>query len=171
MTVRCSPPGPRRLVQYGQAAMDEKTERFDMRVPEGLLRKLDEWRRKQDDLPSRAEAIRRLVEYALSVPAAQRLPPQSERSPVVTAAPAKTASLWPMPTEVQRAISTARQPITQRSPKAASKASDMAGQQIDKLGDASATNEERQSRKRRLLKGPKEFRDIRVLAEQPKRKK
>jgi hypothetical protein len=161
------------LVHYGQAPMDEKTERFEMRFPEGFLRKLDEWRGKQDDLPSRAEAIRRLVEYALSVPAAQRLPPQSERSPepVVTAAPAKTASLWPMPTEVQQAISTARQPITQRSPKAASKASDMAGQQIDKLGDASATVEERQSRKRRLLKGPKEFRDIRALAEQPKRKK
>jgi len=47
----------------------------------------------------------------------------------------------------------------------------MASQQIDKLGDLSATVEERQSRKRRLLKGPKEFRDIREQdAEQPKRR-
>jgi hypothetical protein len=45
--------------------------------------------------------------------------------------------------------------------KAASKASNLAGQQIDRLSDSSATEEQRQSRKRRLLKGPKEFRDIR----------
>src|ERR1700730_2144552 len=43
-----------------------------------------------------------------------------------------------------------------------SKASDMAGVQIDKLGDPSATVEERKTRKRRLLKGPTEFRDMRV---------
>ena len=39
-------------------------------------------------------------------------------------------------------------------------ASDMAGREIDRMGDPLATDEERQSRKRRLLKGPKEFRDI-----------
>jgi hypothetical protein len=39
----------------------------------------------------------------------------------------------------------------------AMEASEMAGQ----VGDASATDEERQRRKRRLIKGPKEFRDIR----------
>jgi hypothetical protein len=44
----------------------------------------------------------------------------------------------------------------------------MAGQQIDKLADSSATNEERQQRKRRLLKGPKEFRDIRGDFSKPK---
>jgi len=43
----------------------------------------------------------------------------------------------------------------------AAKASELAGQEIDRLGDPSATDEERQVRKRRLLKGPKEFRDIR----------
>src|SRR5690349_14600545 len=51
---------------------------------------------------------------------------------------------------------------------AASKGSDMAGQVIDKLGDPSATEEERQTRKRRLLKGPKEFRDIRGDLPKPK---
>lgn len=40
-------------------------------------------------------------------------------------------------------------------------AREMAGQEIDRLIDPSATDEERQSRKRRLLRGPKEFRDIR----------
>jgi len=41
------------------------------------------------------------------------------------------------------------------------KARAMAGQEIDRLSDPSATEEERQRRKRRLLKGPKEFRDAR----------
>ena len=39
--------------------------RFEMRASAEWLKKLDEWRRKQADLPSRAEAIRRLVEAAL----------------------------------------------------------------------------------------------------------
>ena len=43
----------------------------------------------------------------------------------------------------------------------AEKARAMAGQEIDRLSDPSATEEERQRRKRRLLKGPKEFRDVR----------
>jgi hypothetical protein len=53
------------------------------------------------------------------------------------------------------------QPTRQRSLKATAKALDLAGQQIDKLSDPSATAEQRQERKRRLLKGPKEFIDIR----------
>ena len=43
----------------------------------------------------------------------------------------------------------------------ANKASEMAGCEIDLLGDPSATDEERQLRKQRLIKGPQEFRDIR----------
>jgi hypothetical protein len=92
------------------------------------LAAIDEWRRRQDDLPSRSEAIRRLAEPGLA----------------------------------------GARPMRRRSPKAASKASDMAGQQIDKLGDSSATDEERQQRKRRLLKGPKEFRDMRGDLPEPK---
>jgi hypothetical protein len=45
--------------------------------------------------------------------------------------------------------------------KKAMEASEMAGQELDHLGDPSATDEERQRRKKRLIKGPKEFRDIR----------
>jgi hypothetical protein len=59
-------------------------------------------------------------------------------------------------------------PMKRRSSKAASKASDMAAQQIDKLADPSATPEQRQQRKRRLLKGPGEFRDIRGDIPKPK---
>jgi hypothetical protein len=41
------------------------------------------------------------------------------------------------------------------------KASEMADEEIDCLGDPLATDEERQLRKQRLIKGPQEFRDIR----------
>jgi hypothetical protein len=46
-------------------------------------------------------------------------------------------------------------------PKEAAKASEMAGEEIDRLGDPLATEEERQLRKQTLIKGPQEFRDIR----------
>ena len=41
------------------------------------------------------------------------------------------------------------------------KAAEMAGEAIDQQADQSATAEERESRKRRLLKGPAEFRELR----------
>ena len=44
---------------------DQRFERFDMKVPPGFLERLDQWRRKQPDLPNRSEAIRRLVEAGL----------------------------------------------------------------------------------------------------------
>src|SRR5262249_7134923 len=40
---------------------------FQMRVSEGFLRTVDDWRRSQIDLPSRAEAIRRMVEIAAKI--------------------------------------------------------------------------------------------------------
>lgn len=45
--------------------------------------------------------------------------------------------------------------------KRAAKASAMAAQEIDGLGDPLVTDEERRLRKQRLIKGPKEFRDLR----------
>lgn len=36
-----------------------------MRVSDQLIRKIDDWRREQPDMPIRTEAIRRLVEKAL----------------------------------------------------------------------------------------------------------
>lgn len=45
---------------------ENQTERFQMRVSIDFLAKIDEWRRHQPDIPSRSEAIRRLVEKALS---------------------------------------------------------------------------------------------------------
>ena len=45
--------------------------------------------------------------------------------------------------------------------KKAAQAAEMASEEIDRLGDPSASDEERQLRKRRLIKGPKEFLDLR----------
>ena len=39
---------------------------FQMRVSEPFLRMVDDWRRAQLDIPSRAEAIRRMVELVAS---------------------------------------------------------------------------------------------------------
>lgn len=46
--------------------MATKDERFEMRVDEDLLMRVDVWRAKQDKIPSRAEAMRRLAEIGLS---------------------------------------------------------------------------------------------------------
>jgi metal-responsive CopG/Arc/MetJ family transcriptional regulator len=43
-----------------------KNTRFEMKVPEDLLARVDDWRRQHPDLPNRSEAIRRLIEAGLS---------------------------------------------------------------------------------------------------------
>jgi hypothetical protein len=50
----------------------------------------------------------------------------------------------------------------QSSHRRARKAQEIAGKQLDRLADQSASSEEQASRKRRLLKGPEEFRGLRV---------
>jgi hypothetical protein len=45
----------------------ELTQRFEFRIPDDFFQNIDAWRRKQEDLPSRAESIRRLVELGLKV--------------------------------------------------------------------------------------------------------
>ena len=105
----------------GSILMSEKPSALEMRLGGSFLKTVDEWRRKQKDLPSRAEAIRRLVERGLAN----------------------------------------QSPARQLSKGAKRKAAKMAGREIDRLGDQTATRAERARRKRRLIKGPREFRDIR----------
>jgi hypothetical protein len=59
-------------------------------------------------------------------------------------------------------------PMKPGSRKAAARASAMAGRQIDKLVNPAMPEEERHARKRRLIKGPREFREMR--GDQPKQK-
>jgi uncharacterized protein len=46
--------------------MAPKNERFEMRLDEAILERVDVWRSQQADLPSRAEAMRRLIERSLT---------------------------------------------------------------------------------------------------------
>jgi uncharacterized protein len=46
--------------------MSKKTERLELRASAELLKRVDEWRRHQPDIPSRSSAVRQLVEIALS---------------------------------------------------------------------------------------------------------
>jgi uncharacterized protein len=46
--------------------MHSKSERFEMRLDQQTIDRVDAWRVEQGDLPSRAEAIRRLVDRGLS---------------------------------------------------------------------------------------------------------
>lgn len=43
-----------------------RSERFEMRLDSALLERIDEWRHRQRNQPSRAEAVRQLLENALS---------------------------------------------------------------------------------------------------------
>lgn len=43
-----------------------------MRASEEFLRKIDNWRRLQKDIPSRAEAIRQLIERGLNAAATDK---------------------------------------------------------------------------------------------------
>ncbi len=57
----------------------QRTERFEMRLGLDTLRRLDDWRANQPDLPSRAAAIRRLVESGLSMDRPRFRPSSGER--------------------------------------------------------------------------------------------
>lgn len=44
---------------------ESKLLRFEMRADEKFMKAVDDWRRKESDVPNRSEAIRRLVELGL----------------------------------------------------------------------------------------------------------
>jgi hypothetical protein len=52
-------------VKGAMAKKFEKSERFEMRISSEFLRDVDQWRLHQPDQPSRAAAIRQLVEIQL----------------------------------------------------------------------------------------------------------
>lgn len=70
---------------------------------------------------------------------------------------------------VEMGLASVRPTIAKASEKTAAGASKLAGRMIDILGDGSAPIEEREKRKRRLIKGPPEFREMR--ADLPKSKR
>jgi len=70
---------------------------------------------------------------------------------------------------IEIGISHSSQPVGKKSAHESSdESSHLAGSQIDRMEDVTATGEERASRKRRLLKGPKEFREMRINVQKGK---
>jgi uncharacterized protein YfbU (UPF0304 family) len=59
-------------------------ERFEMRIDSELLERLDRWREAEDDRPSRAEAIRRLIEGGLAHDGEGRPPHLSDGEKLIT---------------------------------------------------------------------------------------
>lgn len=59
--------------------MQNKSERFEMRFDPVTLQQVENWRTNQADAPSRAEAIRRLVEVGLSVEEVKFRPSSGEK--------------------------------------------------------------------------------------------
>jgi hypothetical protein len=45
--------------------LDREIKRLNMIAPAPLMRRIDDWRRQQPDLPNVSEALRRLAEFAL----------------------------------------------------------------------------------------------------------
>ena len=88
-----------------------------------LTTSIDKWA-ERNDVHSRSDAIRQLVEKGL-------------------AASAKST------------------PLKADDPETTKKISDIAGKQIDLMSDPTATDDERETRKLRLLRGPREFRPLR----------
>jgi hypothetical protein len=59
-------------------------ERFEMRIDSELLERLDQWRSTEDDMPSRAEAVRRLIEAGLTEDPKGRAPHLSDGEKLIT---------------------------------------------------------------------------------------
>src|SRR5260370_29394800 len=70
---------------------------------------------------------------------------------------------------VDQSLAATDRPHVTGAHKGASRARELAGRELDRLGDQSAMTDEQQKRKRRLVKGPAEVRDLR--GDQPKAKR
>jgi len=61
------------------------SERFEMRIDSEILERLDNWRNNEEDCPSRAEAVRRLLESGLAHDNKGRSPHLSDGEKLITA--------------------------------------------------------------------------------------
>jgi hypothetical protein len=112
------------------------------------------WAENQPDLPTLSEATRQLVELGLTVKTKAR--PTRRRPPAALVADLAAETIDSLPPK----------PIAK--PGRRTRAKELARNAIEKMADPAASPEERDQRRRRLTKGPTEFRDARV--DQPKAK-
>ncbi len=69
-----------------------KSARFILSLEPSLLDRVDEWRRQQPDIPSRAEAFRRLVESGLDMKAVGYVAPDPSKTRLFHQGPLKDYS-------------------------------------------------------------------------------
>ena len=129
------------------------------RATDQLRGKIVHWAEFQPDAPKLSEAVRRLVELGLTVKTKAR--PARRPSPALVADLAVEAidSLGPN-------VKASAGPVGKPGRKL--RAQELATKTIEKIIDPTAPAEERTERRRKLTKGPAEFRDARV--DQPKLK-
>ena len=123
-----------------------------VRLPAELTAAVDRWGETHD--ANRSEAIRRLVELGLTVKTKAR--PTGRRPPAALVADLAAETIDSLPPK----------PIAKPGRRA--RAKELARDAIEKMADPAASPEERDQRRRRLTKGPTEFREVRV--DQPKAK-
>ena len=111
------------------------------------------WAETQPDKPSLSEAIRRLVELGLTVKTKTRSSGRLSAALVADLAAEAIDSLGPKAKAPARPVG---------KPGRRLRAQELAAKTIEKIIDPAAPPEERAQRRRRLTKGPPEFREARV---------
>ena len=107
-----------------------------VRIPPAEIEPIDTWASKQKGPISRPEAIRRLVEIGLAAPSGRA--------------------------RLGRSLEGSKSASTSTKAGRLARARELAAEAIDKIGDLAASTGERDERRRRLTKGPPEFREHRV---------
>ena len=150
MSIKASPQKRRGRPAIGRDPM------MGFRAAPTLRASIVKWAENQPDLPTLSDATRRLVEIGLTVKTKAR---SSGRRPppalVADLAAEAIDSLPPMPIV---------------KPGRRARAQELARDAIEKMVDPTASPEQRDERRRRLTKGPTEFRAARVDQPRAKRK-
>jgi hypothetical protein len=130
-----------------------------LRLPPNLTNAIAQWASEQPDNPNRSAAIRRLIELGLTIKTKAKPTSRPSAAAVADLAAQAIDSLGPK-------VKTPARPGGKPSRRL--RAQELATKTIEKIIDPAAPPEERAQRRRRLTKGPSEFRDARV--DQPKAK-
>ncbi len=131
---------------------------YGVRIADALMKQIMDWAKSRG--ATRSEAIRRLVELGLTVKTKAR-PTSRLRAALVADLAADAID------SLGLKVKTPARPLSKPSRRL--RAQELATKAIEKMIDPSAPPEERAQRRRRLTKGPTEFREDRV--DLPKAKK
>ena len=135
-----------------------QTPMLGFRATAELRGKIVHWAEFQPDVPKLSEAVRRLVELGLTVKTKARPTGRPSSALVADLAAEAIDSLGPRVKASRPGGKLGRK----------LRAQELATKAIEKIIDPAAPPEERTQRRRRLTKGPPEFRDTRI--DQPKAK-